>query len=78
MRRAIGLWGIVLSALLLMSAVPSSWAWVRIGFRGPGVGVYLAPGPWWGYGYYDPYYDVPADPYYYPYAYRSYRIPLCL
>jgi len=57
-------WKTALVILLLVSAVSPSWGWWRRGLRrGPRVGVYLGPGPWW----YDPYYD-PYYPYYYPYS----------
>jgi hypothetical protein len=57
---------VVLAFIFILSAVPASWGWVRVrggwgwGWRGPRVGLYLGPGPYW----YDPYY---YDPYYYPY-----------
>jgi len=72
MQRSIRVWGFVLPALLLVSSVRPAGAWVRVGFGGPRVGVYLGPGPWWGYG---GYYDVPDDPYSYPYAYSPYYYP---
>ena len=40
--------GVILLASLFVAT--SSWAWFRGGFRGGGVGVYVGPGPWWGYG----------------------------
>jgi uncharacterized protein YdaU (DUF1376 family) len=61
-----------LPLLLLVGVASPSSAWVRVGFRGPRVGVYLGPWPYWWGDYYDPYYD-PYYPYYYrPYAYYDY------
>lgn len=59
------LFGVLL--LLLGTVSVPSWAWVRVGFRGPRFGVVVAP----GFGAYYPY-----DPYYYgPYAYPGYYYP---
>jgi hypothetical protein len=35
-------------------------------------GCYVVPAPYYGYGYYSPYYYYPAYRYYYPYYYRPY------
>jgi len=57
-------WVFFLSLLLLAGTISPASAWFRVGFRGPRVGVYLGPGPyWWGYPY-DPYYEPYYDPYY--------------
>jgi hypothetical protein len=56
-------WRITVSIILACSLAAPGWAW-RGGWRGPRVGVYLGPWPWWNDPYYDSYY--PYDP---PYAY---------
>jgi len=69
MRRGFRLSAVILPSLLVITAAIPSWAW-RGGFRGPGIGLYVAGGPWWGYDY--PYYGPPDYPYYYPDAAQPY------
>jgi len=65
------MWIMNISAILLTGALSPSWAWVRFGFRGPAVGIYVTPGDPYYYDPYYPYYPAPyAVPpvaaYYYP------------
>src|ERR1051325_10819500 len=66
---------ITMAMAVLAGLASPSWArWHRGGWRGPHVGVYLGPDPWWwGNAFYDPYYYPPY--YYAPYPYNGYAYP---
>jgi hypothetical protein len=68
MSKHVNRWSILLLTVFFSGSTSSSWAWMRVGFRGPRVGVCLGPWPYYWDGY-DSYYGPYNAP---PYSYAPY------